>query len=131
MCQFLPVTDKTLAKIQAHTRQDQRLQILTQVILQGWPDLIKKVKEDVHDYYLFRETLSIQNGIIFKGERVIIPYGLREEMKSKLHASHLRIQGCLRRAREAFYWPRMNTEVEVQPSAAFATHSPQNIRRSL
>ena len=50
MCQFLPVTDETLAKIQAHTRQDQQLQILTQVILQGWPDSIKKVKEDVHDY---------------------------------------------------------------------------------
>ena len=112
MCQFLPVTDETLAKIQAYTRQDQQLQILTQVILQGWPDSIKKGKEDVHDYYPFRETLSVQNGIIFKGERVIIPYGLREEMKSKLHASHLGIQGCLRRAREAFYWPRMNTEVE-------------------
>lgn len=112
MCQFLPVTDETLSKIQKHTQQDQQLQTLKQVILQGWPDTIKKVKEEIHDYYPFRETLSVQNGIIFKGERVIIPYGLRDEIKSKLHASHLGIQGCLRRAREAFYWPRMNTEVE-------------------
>jgi hypothetical protein len=34
MCQFLPVTDETLSKIQAHTPQVQQLQTLTQVILQ-------------------------------------------------------------------------------------------------
>ena len=26
----------------------------------------------------------------------------------KVHSSHLGIDGCLRRAREVFFWPRMN-----------------------
>ena len=30
---------------------------------------------------------------------------------SKLHASHLGVQGCLGRAREAFYWPGMNKDI--------------------
>ena len=33
-------------------------------------------------------------------------------MKTKLHSSHLGVQGCLHRARDAFYWPRMNAEIE-------------------
>ena len=30
----------------------------------------------------------------------------------KVHSSHLGIEGCLRRAREVFYWPRMNAEIK-------------------
>lgn len=29
----------------------------------------------------------------------------------KLHSSHIGIQGCLRRAREALYWPNMRTDI--------------------
>ena len=30
----------------------------------------------------------------------------------KVHSSHLGIEGCSRRAREVFYWPRMNAELK-------------------
>ena len=30
----------------------------------------------------------------------------------KVHSSHLAIEGCSRRAREVFYWPRMNAELK-------------------
>ena len=36
----------------------------------------------------------------------------RDELKGKLHSSHLGIQACQRRAREAFYWPGMYAEIE-------------------
>ena len=54
----------------------------------------------------------MQNGLIFKGERLVVPTSLREEMTEKLHSSHIGIQGCLRRARETLYWPGMNKKVE-------------------
>ena len=63
-------------------------------------------------YFSFREELTLQNGVVFKGERLVIPSSMREELKMKLHASHLGIQACLRRAREAFYWPNMNKDIE-------------------
>ena len=34
-----------------------------------------------------------------------MPSSLRQSMTNRVHASHLGIQGCLRRAKEAFYWP--------------------------
>ena len=43
---------------------------------------------------------------MFKGERIVVPRGLRRFIIDKIHASHLgRIQGCLQRAKEDFYWP--------------------------
>jgi len=33
-------------------------------------------------------------------------------MLTKNHASHIGIQGCLRRAREVLYWPGMNKDIE-------------------
>ena len=65
----------------------------------------------LHCYYPFREELTIQNGVIFKGERVVIPAALHNSIINKLHSSQLGIQGTLRRAREAFYWPRMNEQI--------------------
>jgi predicted Fe-S protein YdhL (DUF1289 family) len=43
----------------------------------------------------------------------VIPNALRPSIMSSIHASHLRINGCLRRAREIFYWPGMNDHVKT------------------
>ncbi|XP_020917563.1 uncharacterized protein K02A2.6 [Exaiptasia diaphana] len=69
------------------------------------------IKPQLQCYYSFREELTLYNGVVFKGERIVIPAALRNTMISKLHASHLGIQGSLRRAREAFYWPNMNEQI--------------------
>ena len=42
----------------------------------------------------------------------MIPFQMRADLKRKLHASHLGVQACQRRAREAFYWPGMYKEIE-------------------
>ena len=55
--------------------------------------------------------LSVQDGIIFRGERAVIPAELRKVLKEKIHSSHLGIEGCLRRACEAIYWPNMNSDM--------------------
>ena len=59
-----------------------------------------------------RDELTIQDGVIFRGQRIVVPVSLRGDMKQKLHASHLGVESCLRRARETIYWPGMNAEVK-------------------
>ena len=56
-----------------------------------------------------RDKLTV--GVIFRGERVVTPKSLRRDMLQRIHASHLGIDGCQRRARECLYWPRMSSEV--------------------
>ena len=44
-------------------------------------------------------------------------------MINKLHSSHLGLQGSLRRAREAFYWPNMNEQIAELMSKCNVCHS--------
>ncbi|XP_048577062.1 uncharacterized protein K02A2.6-like [Nematostella vectensis] len=112
MIQFLPVSEATQASLRQATEQDTAMRELKSIIRQGWPEVKDDVPVSIRDYYSFRDELSLQNGLVFKGERLVIPNSSRVEMLAKIHASHIGIQGCLRRAREVLYWPGINKEVE-------------------
>ena len=55
-----------------------------------------------------------QNGLIFRGERVIIPKSMRPTMINAIHKSHLGINSCLRRARECLFWPGMSSDIKIE-----------------
>jgi len=105
MAESVPIRKLTLQKIKSATEVDAELQALAPIITQGWPERRADVPSQLQVYFPFRDELSIQDGVVFKGERIIVPSSLRQCMIDKVHASHLGIQGCLRRAKEAFYWP--------------------------
>ena len=110
--QYLPVSEETQALIQQATESDATLRELKSIIRKGWPPTKEEASASIRDYFPFREELSLQNGLVFKGERLVFPTSVREDMLTKIHASHMGIQGCLRRAREVLYWPGMNKDVK-------------------
>ena len=63
-------------------------------------------------YFDVRDELTVQHGLIFKGERVVIPTSLRLDMIKRIHSSRIGVEGCLRRARESLHWPGMNSQVK-------------------
>ena len=112
MLQNLAVREATLVQIKEHTEADSHLQALVRIVKEGWPSTQAEVSPELRVYHPFRDELTVQNGVIFKGERLIVPEGLRTEMKEKLHYNHGGVQATLRRAREVFYWPGMNKDIE-------------------
>ena len=106
----VPIQKLTLQEIKSATEVDAELQALAPIITQGWPERRADVPSQLQVYFLFREELSIQDGV-FKGERIIVPSSLRQCIMDKVHASHLGIEGCLRRAKEAFYWPGIYKQI--------------------
>ena len=81
------------------------------MISEGWPEHKSQLHHDLLQYFSYRDELSIENGIIFKGERILIPESLRNSMKKKLHAGHTGINSCVRRARTYVFWPGMATKI--------------------
>ena len=63
-------------------------------------------------YYNFRDELAVADGLVFRGERLVIPRTMRSQIKMDIHLGHVGIEGCLRRARESVYWPGMNGEIK-------------------
>ena len=112
MVKYLPITTDRLNSIKIETKSDATLQTLKSVILQGWPEENRNVPTEVHAYIPHRDELTVQDGLIFKQDRVVIPLNLRSEIKKKVHSSHLGIEGCLRRARECIFWPGMNSDIK-------------------
>lgn len=85
---------------------------LKAIIQSGWPEEKDQVPQDIRMYFTFRDELTVEDDMIFKGMRLVIPTSLRAEIKQKLHASHMGIESCLRRARECVFWPGLNAELK-------------------
>jgi hypothetical protein len=109
---FLPISKSQLDQIRAETQRDDTLRPLERVILQGWPEDKKSLPPQVLPYFSMRDELyTVEHGLIFRGERVVIPTGLRQLMKRKIHSSHMGTESSLRRARECIFWPGMSAEI--------------------
>ncbi|CAB3995988.1 Hypothetical predicted protein [Paramuricea clavata] len=105
------VPDEQIREVQAATAQDQCMQSLLSTIKDGWPESKKDVQNDLRPYFDVQDTLSHQNGIILKGERIVIPASLRDTTKKRLHSAHLGYDSMMRRARDTIFWPGMAKEV--------------------
>ena len=112
MTKHLSISPERLQEFQEKTRDDATLQDLKKNIENGWPDQRNKVLPRTRAYYKFRDELSVQDGILFKSERVIVPISMRAQMLEKIHSSHIGSEGCLRRAREVIFWPGMTAEIK-------------------
>ena len=101
-----------LARLKHETAQDKALQALAEVIKVGWPADKRDIALDVRAYHNVRDELTVENGIIFRGQRCVVPSSLRREVVEKLHTAHMGIDACLRRARECVYWPGLNGQIK-------------------
>ena len=70
MAQDLPVSAAQVDDICRNT-EDHELQELIKVVLTGWPEDKSQVPNSAVPYYHVRNELAVQNGVIFRGERVV------------------------------------------------------------
>ena len=108
---YTPIKTERLAEIRAATQVDDIMTTLKNVIMSGWPTSRVDVPPAAMPYFNYRDELTVQDGIILRGERVVIPTSLRPDIKQKVHAGHLGINSCLRRARELVFWPGMSSDI--------------------
>jgi hypothetical protein len=62
---------------------------------------------DVECYWNIRDELHIAEGIIYVGERILVPFKMRKNMLDLIHESHMGTEKCKARARTVLYWPGM------------------------
>ena len=108
---FIMIRPERLEKLKEATSKDEPLQTLKAIIMNGWPEDKARLPAEITPYFSFRDELSVQDGLIIKGNRVVIPWNMRAEIKKLLHSTHSGIDACLRRARECVYWPGMTGDI--------------------
>ena len=86
--------------------------ILKHIIQQRRLKTIKEVPTEVQKYRTFHEELMVEDGLILKGTRIIIPDKKREEILKLIHEGHLGLNKCKIRAKETVYWLGINEQLE-------------------
>ena len=108
---LLPMTDESLEEMKRSTHDDEILRQSKTVIHTGWPEDKHLLPVVLAPYFSHRDELSVNDGLVLKGERLIIPQQMRQKIKERLHSFHFGINGCLRRACECIFWPCMSAEL--------------------
>ena len=108
----LPARCDSLQQLRLATQADDKLAILKHTIMQGWPKTIKQVPPELQPYWTFREELTIEDGLILKGTRIVILSKQCQAILKQIHKGHLQLNKSKLRAKETVYWPRLNTELE-------------------
>lgn len=109
--EYLRVSEERLHQIQRMTLQDSTLQALTTTVLAGWPDDSSGVPASIREFFGYRDEITVHNGVLYKGSRVIIPGAMQAEMLTRIHASHLGIEACTRKATDVLFWPNMRADI--------------------
>ena len=58
----LPIRQERLAKLKEATDEDDTVQHLKSVIMNGWPDEKQDLPAELIPYYSFRDEMSVQEG---------------------------------------------------------------------
>ena len=109
---FVQFNTQRLNELREETRQDVELSRLMKYISQGFPEDRRNTHQDVRQFWPFRDELSIEDGLVMKGEQVVIPKSLHKEYLVKIHEGHQGITRCQQRARSSVYWPGICKDIE-------------------
>ena len=70
------ISAETLNRIILETERDRTLQTLKSLILNGWPEDNTKIPKECRDYSNCKDKLGLQDCVLLKGDRIIIPANL-------------------------------------------------------
>ena len=93
----LPVSSTEIDQIHEETCRDPTLTLLKCYIHMGWPNDHRMLPQELHTFWNYREDLSMENGLITKGARLLIPSTLRKK--------------CMLKARESVFWPGISNDI--------------------
>ena len=104
-----PVTPR---QIRTWTDKDPVLSRVRRFVLHGWPD--REASEDMQPYWRRKDELSVMDGCVVWGSRVVIPPPGRKWVIDELHETHPGIVKMKSLARSYVWWPNLCADIEAK-----------------
>lgn len=103
----LPVT---VDEIRRATDRDQVLSRVKNCIMRGWT---YNTDCTLDPFFSRRNELSLHQGCIVWGMRVVVPQKLRQLLLDELHEGHLGVVKVKTLARNYVWWPKIGKDIEL------------------
>ena len=84
----IPTDSTRIADFRRATAEETTSGSLMQVVENRWPESKKDCHPRLVDYWSYREEISAENGLLFKGHRLIVPQKLRNRVLQTIHEGH-------------------------------------------
>ena len=97
--------------IHEETRKDPTIKILLHYISTGLPCECRRLPQELHLYWNFREDLSVEDGLVTKSSRLLIPSILRQKVMEQIHDRHQGIDKCMLKARESMFYTGISDDI--------------------
>ena len=127
--EHLDTTPIISAMVREWTRKDPVLAQVVRLLEEGWPDTVKS--EELLPYYHRRTELSLQDGCVLWGARVLIPAPGRASILQELHVTHPGVSRLKALARSYVYWPGIDKDIERLVSDCATCQEHRNVPPSM
>ncbi|KAF7256888.1 hypothetical protein EG68_05529 [Paragonimus skrjabini miyazakii] len=108
----LAESDSRLPRIRRTFADDEEMDKLEEQIRNGWPDNARQVSGTICPYFKVRDELTTENGLVFRGERLVIPRAATNLTMQEIHRSYLDLRSCARRAKDTVYWSGITSHIK-------------------
>ena len=107
----LPASEQRLAEIRESQEADGVCQQIVEYCQSGWPQK-QALPPEIKPYSSVSSELSIHNGLLLRGSRIVIPPPLRGKLLAKLHSGHQGLTKCRQLAGQSVWWPGLSRQLE-------------------
>ena len=101
----------TSTDLQSATANDPALQTLLSFISNGWPLDLSTCPELI-PYRRFKDEFTSDNGIILRGDKIVVPDTLQYRILQLAHDGHFGMAKTKARIRQSYWWVQLDKEVE-------------------
>ena len=109
--QHISFTPNTINTLCGALERDPILSTVYHLTLQGWPGRAHEVPRIAQQFWGMRDKLSIEEGLLLKGNRICIPHELHDRFLHDLHEAHQGIEKMQLKARATIYWPGIDADI--------------------
>lgn len=110
-------------EIASQTTNDIILNQICVYVQNNWPN---QMSEEIRHYFHKKLLLTVENGCLFYGSRIVIPTKLRHIVLERLHETHIGIVRMKMQAKQLFWWPNINEDIENHAKRCVACQLHQN-----